>query len=370
MRTKTKTKTTTTITMDKKIETLLNSLEQAAENFDDLNVETAFELGDVVSFEMDGASVVGVIEDYKGDRYYARVYAQAGQDFEPTDHVVELEESEMAKYDYDEKSRGAHVKWNSEEGLTFGIIREIGKTASVEVYVEEDGEFSATGVSVDVPVIGLKTTFMKLSKNKPKIMAKFADLSMEIDEEKNIGVIKGYASTYGNVDLGGDTIPKGAYTQTLRHKNGRVKFLFDHGWMTRDIAGVSFLEDSDEGLKMEGHMPLDASDVKDAYIKVKFLIDNGVDMGLSIGYDAVKVTHNQDGTRTLNEIALHEVSLTPWPMDTHAQVLEARAKRISYTAKSAKWAKLSDAPAKGSLDEQDAEDEALAVLTGILTELK
>jgi len=358
--------------MDKKIETLISSLEQAADSYDELNTETMYEVGDVVSFDMDGDSVVGVIEDEDKTGYHVRVYATAGDTFEPTDKIVVKGEDDLALYeteDSEEKSEHTHVKWYSEEGLTFGIVRKAGKTSSVEVYAEEDEGFAPTGVLVDVPLVGLKTTYMKLTKTKPKIMAKMGEVSMEIDEERNIGVIRGIASSYGNVDLGGDTIPKGAYTQTLRHKNGRVKFLFDHGWTTHDIAGVSFLEDAEGGLMMRGEMPLDATDVKNAFIKVKFLVDNGVDMGLSIGYDAVKTTHNADGTRTLNEIALHEVSLTPWPMDTHAQVLEARAKRISFTAKSHKWATLTDAPAKGSLTDQDA-GEALEVLNQTLNQLR
>lgn len=359
--------------MDKKIETLLSSLEEAADNFDELNTETMFEVGDVVTFDLDGVASVGVIEDEDKTGYHVRVYAQAGNDYEPTDKVLIKEEGDLELHVVEEKSTGTHVTWNSAEGKTFGVITAFAKTATVEVYTEAEDGFKATGVSVEIPAVALKTTYLRMSNSKPKIMAKMADYEMEIDEEKNIGIIRGKASTYGNVDLGGDSIPKGAYTQTLAHKNGRVKFLFDHGWMTRDIAGVAFLKDSDSALMLEGHMPLDASDVKDAFTKVKFLVDNGVDMGLSIGYDAIKTTHNADGTRTLNEIALHEVSLTPWPMDTQAQVLEARAKRVAHKAKSHKWATLADASTKDSQPEQGADDdlsEALAVLNTTLNEIK
>jgi len=44
---------------------------------------------------------------------------------------------------------------------------------------------------------------------KRRIMAKLR--KMEMEEENKIGRIEGYASTYGNTDLGGDVVEKARF---------------------------------------------------------------------------------------------------------------------------------------------------------------
>lgn len=338
-----------------KIETLLSSLEQAADNYDEMNVEAEYSIGDVVTFEQDGVKYVGVIEDEDKNGCSIRVYAQAGSKFEPTDDVVFKTTGELSAYDLEEQNTpGDTVKWVGRDGANYvGVVTGLSdEQTTVEAYFKmPDGKFAPSGQSVQAKPEAFTPTLFNRKSEERKLLVKMSDLNMEIGEA-NVGTLKGYASTYGNVDLGGDTVEKGAYTQTLRHKKGKVKLLFDHGWRVKDLAGVAFLEDKEQGLWMEAKMPLDAQDVRDNFTKVKFLIDNGIDVGLSIGYDAVKSTYNNDGVRALKEIALHEITVTPWPMDTEAQILEAKARRIQFAAKSAKITP-ADAPI-GSQPDQDA----------------
>jgi HK97 family phage prohead protease len=149
------------------------------------------------------------------------------------------------------------------------------------------------------------------------------------DEDQKVGVIEGYASTYGNTDLGGDVVEKGAFKQTLKHKGGIVPLLLDHGYKTQDVAGLAILEDDEKGLYMKAEMPLDIPEIQNAYRKIKFMIDRGGKMGLSIGYDTVKAMPGDDGVRKLKELALHEVSITPFPMNTEAQIMAAKARKKS-----------------------------------------
>ena len=48
----------------------------------------------------------------------------------------------------------------------------------------------------------------------------------DMDDEK--GVVKGYASTFNNVDSDNDIITKGAYTKTLQENSERIAFLYQH----------------------------------------------------------------------------------------------------------------------------------------------
>ena len=353
--------------MKSKAEVLIDQLRDAAEAQESILEEESFMIGDVVTFSEEDQEYIGIIESDDKGVFQVRVHAIAGTEFEPTDKVFfrfsdELEyyrepqkqEDETDEQDNSEadpiedeaegKTVGAFVRWESQAGQTIGKLKS--EDGDIEVYAEEDGVYVPTNILVKqelkdiTPVQGE----LNVKERVKRILAKMDSVSMQINEEKNVGVIEGLASTYGNVDLGGDTISKGAYTQTLKHKKGKVKLFFDHGWTVPDIAGIAFLEDSENGLKMRGEMPLDATDVKNAFVKIKFLLENEEATGLSIGYDDIKSMMKSDGTRELKEIALHEVSITPFPMDTHANILSARSKRIAYKAMQSKWQALSDAP--------------------------
>jgi len=356
--------------MKTKAEVLIDQLAEAAESYDELTTQkTPYSLGDVVTLSDDNSEYVGIIEDEKDEVYQIRVQAIAGNEFEPTDKVLFRSADQIDKYDMTKNiSKDTLVKWNSEAGLTYGKVVSVDEdTVTIEVHAKNDEKYEPTNVTVQLTKSALEITEFDIKEAKKQLLCKMEDVSVEIDEEKNVGIIEGFGSTYGNVDLGGDTVEKGAYTQTLKHKGGKVKLFFDHGWTTKDMAGLAYLEDKEQGLWVRGEMPIEASDVRDAFIKIKFLLDRGEKTGLSIGYNVIKSNYNDDGTRSLKEIALEEMTITPFPMDTQANILEARSKRIAYKSMQNKWATLSDAP-NGNQDEQgDSEfDELLAEIKSMI----
>jgi uncharacterized protein len=256
--------------------------------------EMKADLGDMVQFmDENGELGVGVIEniDEGANVYTVRVYATAGEEFEPTDQLLNLSAEDLMELE----------KMEEEEPIA---------------------DYLASEEEMNVP--------------KGRIMAKMRSIKMDVIEDETegkIGTIEGYASTYGNTDLGGDVVEKGAFTQTLKHKNNTVPLLLDHGYKTSDIAGIAYLEDDEKGLYLKAEMPLDIPEVANAYKKAKFMIERGGKMGLSIGYDTVKAMAGEDGTRKLKELALHEVSITPFPMNTEAQIMAAKARKSAASAK-------------------------------------
>lgn len=358
--------------MKTKAEQLIDGLVEAAEAYDALtNEPRPYKVGDAVNFRADEQDYVGLVESESDDMYTVRVHAIAGNEFEPTDKIYTLRAEEMSMYEEMKSFNvGDKVQWKSEAGQTYGIIVSSNDgIADIEVHAPSGDGYEATGVNVSHDITHIDFADFKTSESKKRILCKMEDVNMEYDEETKTATIEGWASTYGNVDLGGDTIAKGAYTQTLRHKNGKVKMFADHYWDMGNLKGIAYLEDKEQGLWCKGVLPIEASDVKDTFIKTKFLVDNGEPMGFSIGYHPVKSTMNSDGTRTLNEIALEEVSITPYPMDTDAQILSARAKSIQYKSMERKWATIqTDAPS-GNQNEQ-GDDELLAEIQSILTQRK
>jgi len=337
----------------------------------------SFEIGDIVSINRDGFDYVAIVEAYEGSMYTVRVHAVAGNEFEATDKVYVVDEQELSAYEQEERKTwkvGDVVTWKSLAGITIGEIVGVQENEDgdyvIEVYAKGDNDaMEPTRVTVSLSGDVLNASDAVLpERKKGSILSKMSEIGLSMDEERKVGIIEGLASTYGNVDLGGDTVKKGAFKQTLLHKKGKVKLFADHGWDMKTFMGIAYLEDSEEGLRMKAEMPLDASDVRDNFIKVKFAIDNGEDMGLSIGYEAVKAKYLSDGTRELSELSLFEVSMTPFPMDTHAKILSARSKRIANMAMQSKWATpIIDAP-EGNQERQGADllGEALVAMKQLI----
>jgi HK97 family phage prohead protease len=147
-------------------------------------------------------------------------------------------------------------------------------------------------------------------------------------QEKNgvpIGIIKGYASTFGNIDRFNDIISKGAFTKTIKdHRKAQrqVRMLHQH-YRLALIGGFppEFLEENDKGLFVEGHINLEVQAGKELYSLAK----QGVLKDMSIGFTTKKSdTDEETGIRTLKEIRLWEISLVDEPANTQAQITDVK----------------------------------------------
>lgn len=140
--------------------------------------------------------------------------------------------------------------------------------------------------------------------------------AFEIKALNEKGQFSGLASTYGNVDAGGDVCMAGCFTRTLAEAGKQRPLLWQH----RDPVGVVMLADSPMGLMAEGQLSMAVSIAKDAYA----LLKDGVVRGLSIGFQTVKESFVGD-VRQLVEVKLYEVSLVTFPMNEMAMVAGVKA---------------------------------------------
>lgn len=137
--------------------------------------------------------------------------------------------------------------------------------------------------------------------------------------------LEGHASTFGNIDLGGDVVMPGAFARTLaEHKNrGELPPMF---WMHNgaDVAGRwDDMAEDERGLKVKGELadtPL--GNELHTLLKMKAF------QGLSIGFQTIDADFDADGNRRLKELELFEVSLVSLAMNPLAQV-EAVKSRLS-----------------------------------------
>lgn len=135
------------------------------------------------------------------------------------------------------------------------------------------------------------------------------------------GHFTGYASVFGNVDLGGDIVEPGAFKRTIEHTKGQVPILFMHDPTKPVGLGASATEDG-KGLLVEGDLDMNTQLGRETYSGMKM----GYISQMSIGYKAIKKEY-KDGARHLQEIAMPEYSLITkgFAMNPEADITQVKA---------------------------------------------
>lgn len=140
------------------------------------------------------------------------------------------------------------------------------------------------------------------------------------DEDDNILV--GYASTFGNVDLGGDVVVKGAFAksvETINAKGGGIPLLADHVASTASVLGTIYeAREDDKGLVIKARISK-APSAQDTAVKLR----EGHLSKMSIGYETMdEAFEDKDGQRVrlLKEVKLWETSVVVFPMNPKADI--------------------------------------------------
>jgi HK97 family phage prohead protease len=133
--------------------------------------------------------------------------------------------------------------------------------------------------------------------------------------------VEGYAAVFGNIDLGGDIIHRGAFAKTLVERGSKVRFLWQHD-SAEPLGKPLEMREDEQGLYIKAIIS-DTARGRDA---LALLRDNAIN-GMSIGYDAIpggtdysKAEDTGEGVRNLREVRLWEFSLVTFPMNESAQV--------------------------------------------------
>lgn len=147
------------------------------------------------------------------------------------------------------------------------------------------------------------------------------------DIQPKTGTFQGLGAVYGNVDLSGDVIEPGAFTRTVKNSGGKVPLLWQHDM--REPIGLAKLNDSKEGLIVNGQLVMESPVAQKAFALMKA----GVLTGLSIGYDTVVSQYDkQRDVRLLKEIKLWEMSLVTIPSNPLALVAAVKSHREDFTS--------------------------------------
>lgn len=139
------------------------------------------------------------------------------------------------------------------------------------------------------------------------------------------GLIRGYASTFGNIDLGDDIVEPGAFKKTIKESKGRWPILADHN-PTTPLGWNNRAEEDAKGLFVEGKYNMEDPFAKARHALAMQALDIGADMGLSIGYGVIKAEPDKmrPSLRILKELKMYEYSQVVFPMNTAAMMTAAK----------------------------------------------
>ncbi|TNB47030.1 HK97 family phage prohead protease [Martelella lutilitoris] len=148
---------------------------------------------------------------------------------------------------------------------------------------------------------------------------KYADLSLT--DLAGDGSFSGYASLFGEVDLGKDMIERGAFSRSLQKRGAEgVRMLFQHD-PSEPIGAWRKLREDGRGLYVEGVLSPDVARAREVHALMK---SGGLD-GLSIGFQTVRAkTDAKTGVRRVLEADLWEISIVTFPMLPSARIASVK----------------------------------------------
>lgn len=155
---------------------------------------------------------------------------------------------------------------------------------------------------------------------------------MEIKEVTDAGKFNGYASIFGNVDLGGDVISKDEpFKEFVADEDGKVLVLFQHdsggGFGSTGAGGLPIgkasVEQNQRGLKFAGDLVMDDPFVQRVHTHMK----SRTLRGMSIGYDVLPGGSKmlESGVRELQSLKLWEISVVMFGMNPKAGIDSVKA---------------------------------------------
>lgn len=163
---------------------------------------------------------------------------------------------------------------------------------------------------------------MKAELTTKAFERKFVDLVL--DDVEQDGSFSGYASLFGQVDLGKDVVERGAFTKSLKAKGaGGIRMLFQHD-PAEPIGLWTEVKEDARGLFVRGRL---ARDVRRSR-EVLSLMRGGALDGLSIGFRTVRARKDAaSGVRRILEADLWEISIVTFPMLPQARVESVKGRR-------------------------------------------
>ena len=141
------------------------------------------------------------------------------------------------------------------------------------------------------------------------------------------GEFEGYASLFGQMDLGRDVVLPGAFLDSLHARGtGGIRLLWQHD-PHQPLGHWDEITEDARGLYVRGQLDLSHTRAREAFS----LMQRGALDGLSIGYRTqIERKDPATGLRALERIDLWEISLVTFPLLPQARVHGFRKRAASH----------------------------------------
>lgn len=142
-------------------------------------------------------------------------------------------------------------------------------------------------------------------------------LPLDVKLLTDTGEFEGYASTFGNEDLGADIVMSGAFSESLTKRPAeKVKMLYQH-WSDKIIGKWTDLREDSKGLYAKGKLFLNVQLGREVH---EIMREGQLD-GMSIGFRTlVDEWDREKNVRRLLKVDLKEISVVTFPMNEEATV--------------------------------------------------
>lgn len=154
----------------------------------------------------------------------------------------------------------------------------------------------------------------------------FVTAPLEVKFAGEIGTFTGYASTFGGEpDAYGDLVQPGAFRKSLSRfaaEGSTPPMLWSHD-QSEVIGRWNSLAEDAKGLKVEGQLDMNVARAREAYSLLKGKAVSGLSIGFMLPPEGRKF--NPDGTRTLMEVDLAEISVVAIPANRGATITDVKS---------------------------------------------
>lgn len=157
----------------------------------------------------------------------------------------------------------------------------------------------------------------------------FAVSELKAVTEDAPGTFEAIVSVFGNVDMGGDIVEKGAFAKSLKER-GLPPLVWSHEWHTPPIGVTLAAEERDEGLYIKGRLFVgegeDSPVARAVYTAMRSQDGNGKAAlrEFSFGYQAVDYDIEKEGdtqVRRLKEVDIFEAGPTLLGMNPETRLV-------------------------------------------------
>ncbi len=166
--------------------------------------------------------------------------------------------------------------------------------------------------------------------------AKLRTIDIE-DDTDGKGRVEAIVSVFGNVDLVGDRVVKGAFKKSIESwmKSGdAIPAIFSHDWADpfSHLGEVEYLEETDDGLKATYTLDIDDNPVAAQIYK---LMKRRTLKEHSFAYDVKREKEADDGANELLELDIIEVGPTLKGANPSTELLAVKSAVTEHKAKEA-----------------------------------